>query len=246
MDLSPFFLSRIMSAKTLNNFAVQGALYPVSGCEELKTGDTVNLFLDQSRNGGFPESIEATVVGSVKRVNVVIGGCPTEGRSYNFQYESDDLLGSADHIDVCDVADVTGVSCCEVLRSDLDDLTVVVAQNTAAIEAGPGDSQVVRSYPESGTNVICLPLVDQIQWLTLGEGDTATGVVLVLPSSSDSRIGQEVIAVPDTADSPFGSFTIVVSGGGTLLLDPGAFFSFTSAATFRCLSTEGNGTWVKV
>jgi len=112
-----------MSAKTLSNFTVSGALYPVGACQELTTGDTVRLFLDQTRNASFPESVTALVSGSVRKVNLSVHGCVTEGRAYNFTYESDDLEGAADHLDICDVIDVAGVPCCEAVQAGLTALT---------------------------------------------------------------------------------------------------------------------------
>ncbi len=106
---------------TLRNFVVLGALYAGAGGPEAQAGDQVRLFLNQGANPSFPQFIDGVIQLPVARVKIMTGDCPQEGTSYSFEYESEDLEGSAPFLRVCDVTEVSVITCCVVLREALDE-----------------------------------------------------------------------------------------------------------------------------
>jgi len=95
-------------------YSILGAIYQTGTTDEITPGTVIKLFLDQTFNPLFPESIQAVLQNPVGRTR-----CGTT--TYIFQYDEDDLDGSGvTSIRPCDIINITSQTCCEVLGEQLE------------------------------------------------------------------------------------------------------------------------------
>jgi hypothetical protein len=102
---------------------------------------------------------------------------------------------------------------------------------------------IVAATPTTGFTITAARYTDQTHYLTPA-GALANGS-FVLPTAANSRAGQ-IVRLHSTEAIGSTSFTVTVSGGGTI---NGAALTLVAADTtyaWQCVSTAGTGTWIRL
>jgi hypothetical protein len=81
---------------------------------ELTGGESVKIYLNQTRNPNFPVFIEGIVTFRSQ------ASATDTSRLYGIQYESDDLEEAAAELSTCDILNLVCVSCCDLLQEHID------------------------------------------------------------------------------------------------------------------------------
>lgn len=103
------------------------------------------------------------------------------------------------------------------------------------------DRQVAASVPTTGFTITAGTFLDQFVSLTPA-GTLASGT-FSLPSAANSRVGQKVTLFSTQIVT---TFTVNVTGGGTLKGTAITTIAANASYEFICESVAGSGTWVRV
>ena len=199
-----------MSKITLRNYTVVGAIYCGINGPEMQAGDQVRLFLNRSANPDFPEYINGVVQLPTSRTQVLVGGCIQDATNYSFEYDTDDLDDSAPFLRPCDITEISCITCCVILREQLDelraqveDLPGVTGSANVGVTGGTGadDPFVVTQLTDRAVSDLTVnvaynigapnaPSLSLISAINKEEGDT---VVVIYDADSTPNSGDEFL-----------------------------------------------------
>lgn len=104
--------------------AIKTVIYESSGCVrcggsagyEADAGESVKIYLNQTRNSNFAEYIEGIITSKSQT------SATDTSRSYGIQYDNASLPEGVSEISTCDITGIICISCCELLQEHFDAL----------------------------------------------------------------------------------------------------------------------------